>query len=249
MQMLPWIFALVSFASLVAVLAAWATRGLPKRRGELPIEWALVPRSVFSIDERRMHRLLREAFPQHVILAKLPLVRFCQPIDPARLRFWFDLLGTGQVTFAVCSQNGRVLAALDLDSERAVSRRRAQIKQAVLTACRVRYLQCPVDQPPSIAELQGLVPSGGAAMRKAPSLVPRPLDELSQARDSLAHAVASRRAERTALWQDSAMFQDSFFAPDTDSGFANSELLATPASSPTRGRPGGGDGDGPEAAR
>ena len=42
---------------------------------------------------------------------------------------------------------------------------------------------------------------------------PVPADELDLARDALASAVASRRAERT-LWQDSTSFQDSFFAPD-----------------------------------
>jgi hypothetical protein len=37
---------------------------------------------------------------------------------------------------------------------------------------------------------------------------------LHEARDTLSHTVAARRAERTALWQDSTFFQDSFFAPD-----------------------------------
>ena len=35
---------------------------------------------------------------------------------------------------------------------------------------------------------------------------------------------ASRRRERTTLWQDSGFFHDSFFAPDTRSGAPNSEM-------------------------
>ena len=104
-----------------------------------------------------------------------------------------------------------------------------QIKQSVLNACRVRYLRCPVDQLPSVAELQLLVPTSGAPAR-GPQPAPTPSTNLNQARSSLSSAVASRRAERTALWQDSTVFQDSFFAPDSrDGGFGNSEFAPMPS--------------------
>ncbi len=223
MQMLPWFIALAAFGLLSLVLAAWAVKSRPRRSTELPADWALAARAVFSADERRVYRLLRDALPHHVVLAKLPLVRFCQPTDPATVRYWFDLLGTSHVTFAICSQNGRVLAAVDLDTDRAASRRVAEIKQSVLAACRIRYLRCPVDHPPSIAELQLLVPNAAATPRgpqPAPAVHP-----FHQARDSLAHTVASRRADRTALWQDSAVFQDSFFTSDPRTGFGPSEFM------------------------
>ena len=237
MQMLPWIIALVALGLLAIVLAAWALRRTPKKSVELPTEWALAPRPVFSTDERRVYRLLREALPHHIVLSKLPLVRFCQPTDPNEVRFWFDLLGTSHVTFAICSANGRVLAAIDLDTDRGNSRRVMQIKQSVLSACRVRYLRCPVDQLPSVAELQLLVPTSGAAAR-GPQPAPTPPAKLNQARHSLSHAVASRRAERTALWQDSTVFQDSFFAPDARDGFGNSEYSPfLPSRSPRQADP------------
>ena len=62
--------------------------------------------------ERAVHRQLREALPHHIVLSKLPLVRFCQPADPKSVRYWFDLLGANHVTFAVCSANGRVLGMM-----------------------------------------------------------------------------------------------------------------------------------------
>jgi hypothetical protein len=212
MQTLPLIFALGAATLIALALGWWFIQRTPEKVVALPTEWALTARPVFSTDERRVYRLLREALPHHIVLSKLPLVRFCQPTDPNEVRYWFDLLGTSHVTFAVCSANGRVLAAIDLDTDRGNSRRAMQIKQSVLVACRVRYLRCPVDQLPSVAELQLLVPSSSA-----PARGPQPAKaaNLHQARDSLANAVASRRAERTALWQDSTVFQDSFFAPDT----------------------------------
>ena len=221
MQMLPWIIALVALGLLAIVLGVWALRRTPKKSIELPTEWALAPRPVFSTDERRVYRLLREALPHHIVLSKLPLVRFCQPTEPDEVRYWFDLLGTSHVTFAICSANGRVLAAIDLDTDRGNSRRVMQIKQSVMSACRVRYLRCPVDQLPSVAELQLLVPTSGNAARGPQAAPPA---KLNQARHSLSHAVASRRAERTALWQDSTVFQDSFFAPDSRGDFGNSEF-------------------------
>ena len=210
--LLPWIIALVALAALLAVLLVWL---IVRRRNAqpkpLPTEWSLAPRPVFSTDERRVYRQLREALPHHIVLSKLPLVRFCQPNDPQDVRFWYELLGSIHVTFAICSANGRVLAAIDLDTDRGNSRRVLQIKQSVLGACRVRYLRCPVDHLPSIPELQLLVPQSTAASR-GPQ--PAPAPSAHKARDTLANTVASRRKERTALWQDSSFFQDSFFAPD-----------------------------------
>jgi len=237
MQLPPWIVALAAVAGfgLATLYWLWWQRR-PRKAEPLPNEWSLTARPVFSTDERRVYRLLREALPHHIVLSKLPLVRFSQPIDPARVRYWYELLGAVHVTFAVCSANGRVLAAIDLDTDRGNSRRVLQIKQSVLGACRVRYLRCPVDHLPSIAELQLLVPQAGAAARgpqpAAPSGHP-----LNQARDTLANTVASRRAERTALWQDSTLFQDSFFAPDTrQDGYSGSEFGAlTPSGNSRRG--------------
>jgi hypothetical protein len=234
METLPSIAAVVALSLLAVVLLGWmwlarrAPRVIP-----LPTEWALSARPVFSTAERQVYKLMREALPHHIVLSKLPLVRFCQPSHPGEVRFWYDLLSSINVTFAVCSANGRVLAAIDLDTDRANSRRILQIKQSVLGACRVRYLRCPVDNLPSAAELQLLVPSGNAAARGLP---PGAASGLHEARDSLANTVATRRAQRTALWQDSSLFQDSFFAPDSRlDGFGNSEpggLPPIPAAEP-----------------
>lgn len=231
MQTLPWIIALAAVALLASMttIIVLRARRRPEKLPALPAEWNLSPRPVFSTDERRVYRLLREALPHHVILAKLPLVRLCQPSEPGDVRYWYELLGPIHVTFAVCSANGRVLAAIDLDNERGTPRRTQQIKQSVLAACRVRYLRCPVDNLPTAAELQLLVPQSGLAARGPMQTAVHPLH---QARSALTNTVATRRAQRTALWQDSGQFQDSFFAPDNrNDSLGNSEFatLGQPA--------------------
>jgi hypothetical protein len=204
---LPWIVALAALLALAALMLS--RRPAKSKSKPLPTEWNLSARPVFSTDERRVYRQLREALPHHIVLSKLPLVRFCQPTDPQQVRYWYELLGSIHVTFAVCSANGRVLAAIDLDTDRGNSRRILQIKQSVLAACRVRYMRCPIDQIPSIAELQLLIPHSVAASRG-----PQPAPSVAETREHPVTSGAGRRRERTTLWQDSGFFQDSFFAPD-----------------------------------
>ena len=180
-QLILWIIALATLALCAGLLAWWWARARTQRPLPLPADWTLTARPVFSTDERRVYRQLREALPHHIVLSKLPLVRFSQPTDPEQVRYWYDLLGAIHVTFAICSANGRVLAAIDLDTDRGNSRRVLQIKQSVLAACRVRYLRCPVDHLPSIPELQLLVPQSAARSRAAPQAAPR----VDTARDAL----------------------------------------------------------------
>lgn len=220
-SLLPWLLASLSAVLLfAAAVLSWVRRRKTKRAA-LPTEWALTARPVFSADERRVYRQLREALPHHIVLSKLPLVRFCQPTDPQQVRYWYDLLGAIHVTFAICSANGRVLAAIDLDSDRSNSRRAVQIKQAVLGACRVRYLRCPVDHLPSVPELQLLVPQSTAASRG-----PQAARAASSERESAPTIGPGGSRRRTTLWQDSSFFQDSFFGPDSRSEAASSDFGA-----------------------
>ncbi|MEP6739556.1 MAG: DUF2726 domain-containing protein [Caldimonas sp.] len=235
----------LSLLTVVVLVWVWLVRR-PPRVPPLPTDWALSARPVFSTDERRVYKLLREALPHHIVLSKLPLVRFSQPSDPDDVRYWYELLGSINVTFAVCSANGRVLAAIDLDIDRGNSRRILQIKQSVLGACRIRYLRCPVDNLPSAAELQLLVPSSTAATARGPQPAGSAPRDLDVARDSLSSTVATRRAQRSALWQDSSNFQDSFFAPDSRlDSLGNSEFSALAGAASSRvGMHGHGSGNG-----
>ncbi len=211
----PWIVTAIVVAALLGWLV-WRTlagRATPASM-PLPVEWELLPRPVFTADERRMYRQLRDALPHHILLAKLPLVRFCQPSGVEDVRYWYDLLGATHVTFALCSANGRVLAAIDLNYDSGgLPSRATRIKQSVLGACRVRYLRCAPDHIPSIPELQLLVPQSANSTRGPQAAT---ADDAARAGGQAAasRGSSSRRRERTALWQDSMAFSDSFFSPE-----------------------------------
>lgn len=203
-----WIAALAVCVLGLAISLIWALRRPAYANKGLPAEWSLTARPVFTTDERRVFRLLREALPHHVVLSKLPLVRFCQPTEAKEVRYWFDLLGASHVTFAVCSPNGRVLAAIDLEGERGVTPRSLQIKHAVLSACRVRYLRCAMDQLPSVAELQLLVPQGSNP--RGPLPAPATTPGLSRRRSSLGEdefgSDWGQFSQPLPLWQDAGVF-------------------------------------------
>jgi hypothetical protein len=223
------------------MVLAWQRKRKPKSP-RMPDEWALTGRAVFSTSERRIFRLLRETLASHVILAKLPMVRFCQPIDFGRTRYWYDLLGSNYVSFAICAPNGRVLAAIDIDKDRSSEenpqlRRSMKIKRAVLRSCRIRYLRIPAGSVLTESEIMILLsPTKGffeenpldngsedstletrsmTQQSRGPSATSEATAKLTRARESLASTVASRRAQRNVLWQESSLFQDSFFALDS----------------------------------
>lgn len=207
-----WIAALAACVLGLAISLIWALRRPAYANKGLPAEWSLTARPVFTTDERRVFRLLREALPHHVVLSKLPLVRFCQPTEAKEVRYWFDLLGASHVTFAICSPNGRVLAAIDLDGERGVTARSLQIKHAVLSACRVRYLRCAPDQLPSIAELQLLVPQGSNT--RGPLPAPAASAHLPRRRSAMAAddefgSDWGQFSQPLPLWQDAGAFSGS----------------------------------------
>nr|WP_297354294.1 DUF2726 domain-containing protein [uncultured Caldimonas sp.] len=232
MQTLLLIAALISAAALGAGVVLWFTTR--KRSVPLPRDWNLMLRPVFTADERRMHRQLREAFPHYVVLAKLPLTRFTQPTEPARVAYWHELISSLHVTFALCTPNGRVITAIDVEGRHNSSRRALTIKTGVLKTCRVQYLRFYADELPSLAEVQLAVEGHASAIAtSAPAEAPT---RFAHAKQTLATTVKKRREQRAAGWQDSA-YPDSFFAPDSrfdgliESGFT--PLAPTPATAPT----------------
>ena len=245
MQPLTLATAIVAAALLGMALCLALTR--KKRSAEpLPREWRLMLRPVFTANERRMYQQLREAFPEHVILCKLPLTRFTQASEPERVKYWHSLIGALHVTFAICNANGRVIAALDIEGPKGGSRRATRIKTGVLDACRVRYLCFMVDDLPSSEEVRRAVLQGDAPDTTPQSIEPKPPGRLDEAHSSLRSTVRRQREFRDSRqWADSRfphddprLLPDSFFAPDN-----RQEALADSGFAPLRAKASGADHD------
>jgi hypothetical protein len=205
---------LACLCALCGGLMAWTWLRM-KSTPALPNKWAVSARSSLGVTEQLLYQQLRRAFPQCSIMPKLGLVKFCQPDDSSKAGYWFRLLGSSQVTFAVCDADGWVLLAVDLEAERPRSRRSKQVKQSVLVACRIKHLIVTRGPLPALSELRALIPSGAPGNAQAAT---PPSQSLDAAWATLANTVAARRAQRDSKWQESEVFQDSFF---TQSGMVN----------------------------
>ena len=207
-----WIAALFA-AALAVPMALFFVLRVPRQQriDDLPAQWPLRPRLVFNPAERRLYHLLREALPNHVVLAKLPLVRVCQPTDaePEQVRYWFRLLGAIHINFALCDPSGRVLAAVDLVPSRGLPSARAQrIKAAVLQACRVRYMTCAAESLPTLVQIRALMPQHPAELSTDSSLA-------TTARSALTESAGASPERRR--FGAASQFDDSFFMPPGDS--------------------------------
>lgn len=248
-----WQFALpvLALGTGAAAGAVWQA-GRVRASRRWPTSFPLTPRPLFTTHERLLFRELKAALPQHVVLAKLNLLRFCQATSERDARVWFDRLHTLNVTFAVCTPQGVVISVIDLDTpQRRRSERGQRLKEAVLESCRIRYLRCQPGQWPR-AELLGGWALGhgpaGAMAGVAPGIAsahgaPDTTTPLAAARDELARKLHRRRAERASRFHDSQFASDSFFAEDSrgdqaaNSAPAPLELTAVPAGAPHTARP------------
>jgi len=207
----------------IAVLTGWLLHlvwtALKRRRGAVwPRQWHLNARPVFTTEERALFRALQTALPNHVILAKLNVMRFCQPAEGFDARRWYDRLQTLNVSFAICTINGTVMSVIDLESKHKPQSSRSQrMKEAVLESARVRYLRCQTGQWPQGALLAPWVLGNNHIQAAEPASVPSSQSDspLSNAGHELARKLRERRAERAARWAESSFAQDSFFAMDS----------------------------------
>ncbi|HIV69303.1 MAG TPA: DUF2726 domain-containing protein [Candidatus Aquabacterium excrementipullorum] len=217
----------------------WRTRRQRQPKG-WPRDFKLNARPVFTTEERLLFRELKAALPQHVVLAKLNLLRFCQTANEHQARWWFDRLHALNVTFAVCTPNGAVISVIDLEApQRSTSARGQRLKEAVLEACRIRYIRCQPGHWPRPALLAQWALGGplaasatlntGAARTSPGQAAARgpaqpAASPLVAARAELAQKLHQRRAERASRFQDSGFASDSFFALDSrfDDAAANS---------------------------
>ena len=206
---------LLSALALGALLGAWwqAQRVQAVRRN-LPRQWNLTPRPLFNAHERALYRDLRLSLPNHVILAKVGLLRFCQSASQHDAREWYERLQALNVSFAVCTPQGVVVSVVDMAAQDRKGSRTQKIKEAALLACRIRYVRCLPGQWPQPGLIAAWVLGQDGSNQQA-SMQAEHHDRLHDAGHELARKLRERRAERAARWAESSFSQDSFFASDS----------------------------------
>jgi hypothetical protein len=209
-----WGILLCALAGGVWLGWVWQKYTKQAARRQWPRRWNLNARPLFSVHERALYRDLRAALPHHVVLAKVSMLRFCQSSDASDAKAWYERLQALHVSLVVCTPHGLVVSVIDIDNNPgSKSGQRAQkLKEAVLEACRIRYLRCLPGQWPQ-ANLLASWAIGHTGVLQAEHAHGH--DPLFDAGDQLARKLKQRRAERAARWAESSFSQDSFFASDS----------------------------------
>lgn len=210
-----WGIVLCALAGGMLLGRLWQHYTVQDERRRWPARWNLNARPLFTVHERALYRALRPALPQHLLLAKVSLLRFCQSAESGDAKAWYRRLQALHVSMVVCTPNGVVVAAIDIDHGGGKGASRAQkMKEGVLEACRIRYVRCAPGQwpQPSLLASWALGPTGEISDRRPRNAPP---DPLMNAGDQLARKLKERRAERASRWSESSFAQDSFFAFDS----------------------------------
>ena len=125
----------------VALYVAWL-RQQSNASLRLPDRWPLAARVVMTNQEHEVLTWLRATFHEHLVMVKLPVLRFTMPVDKEKNgggTRWQELLGGVYCTFTVCTTNGNVLGCVDVMGKRGMSKANRSLKESLLSDCHIAY--------------------------------------------------------------------------------------------------------------
>jgi hypothetical protein len=136
-------------------------------------DWPPEATRILTAQERRAYDTLRQALPNHVILAQVPLARFIRV--PTRYSYgeWLSRVGQLSADLVVCEPSTQVLAVIEIrgtnESPRSLQRHQRMVR--VLKAAGVRVLVWGEgDIPTPEAARAALAPQEAARMAEAERL-------------------------------------------------------------------------------
>ncbi len=134
---------LATVASFFAGMAfrAWQVRRREAAQLRIPVPWPLEARPLVNTGEEQVWDWLRHTFYDHLIMVKVPVLRFTIPLNRERYRSakWLDMLGEVYTTFTVCTTEGVVIGCVDVPGKRGMSQANQDLKDALLSDCNISY--------------------------------------------------------------------------------------------------------------
>lgn len=131
------------FGAAVGVGAyAWWLRAQAKASMRMPSKWPLAARVLMTNEEHEVFKWLRATFHDHLVMIKLPVLRFTVPVDKDKNgggARWQELLGGVYCTFTVCTFNGHVVGCVDVPGKRGLNKTSRDLKESLLSDCRIAY--------------------------------------------------------------------------------------------------------------
>lgn len=211
-------FGVLELSALLVVLAGLVlTYWWRSRKKPLPSDWPLAPRTLFSGQEEQVYHFLRNAFPEYLVLAKVPLARFMRLKKGEDPNVWFPLINPLHVTFIVCTQKGFVIGALDLPTEVNTSSSANTLKQRALQVCGIKYMSLTGSALPTAHMLRAMMLGSAPQPDRPHSEFYRQssFGDIDAARAKLDETIKNKRSGREGWSPDSIVGADSFLNSDT----------------------------------
>lgn len=158
--------------------AFWSWRLRTKGSGRLPLpeRWPLRARAVVNGNEKEVWHALRSIFHDHVVMVKVPVLRFTKLHDAqsaessrgagakgqaksdVRLKNdqWMEMLNGVHTTFTVCTLEGKVVGCVDVPGKLEMTKANRQLKEALLQDCNIAYVVVNAFDLPDAARMRGL---------------------------------------------------------------------------------------------
>ena len=156
---------MVGLASVLGMLLGaglywgWGRRNASQKL-RLPARWQLHARGLVTSEELEVWKWLRTAFADHVVMVKVPVMRFTIPSSKEKTgrqdQNWHELLSGVYCTFAVSTLDGKVVGCVDVPGKRGLTRAQREMKEGLLLECGIGYTTVRAASLPS-----------GGAMRTA----------------------------------------------------------------------------------
>lgn len=134
--------ALVVGAAVGAGAYAWWLHSQANAHMRMPSKWPLSTRVLMTNEEYEVFKWLCTTFHDHLLMVKLPVLRFTVPISKDKNgggARWQELLGSVYCTFTVCTNNGNVVGCVDVPGKRGLNKTNRELKESLLSDCRVSY--------------------------------------------------------------------------------------------------------------
>ncbi len=114
-----------------------------EKKLRLPARWLLNARGLVTTEELDVWKWLRQAFSDHVVMVKVPVMRFTVPStkdQPTnKKQHWHELLNGVYCTFTVSNLDGKVVGCVDVPGKRGLPRAQREMKESLLQECGIGY--------------------------------------------------------------------------------------------------------------
>ena len=182
---------------------AWWQRRAATAEPPLPVKWPLTSRVLLTIEEYEVMSWLRTTFKDHLVMIKLPVVRFTIPVKDKKAigKQWQKMLDGVNCTFTVCTTNGSVVGCVDVPGKRGLPRGNRDLKEGLLSDCGIAYTVVRAFELPKSSEMR-------AAFLGEANIEEPPIHQETRGGDSNFHAeldaftVQAKRAAKDAALKE-----------------------------------------------